>query len=98
MTTYIENLVDQIVNVISNDGRCFVGTVKSFDQAMNMMLKDCMEKVYSKEKGVEFIKLGAYFIRGDNVAIVSEVDPNLEQKLNYQNIKANPPPEMKIHL
>ena len=65
---------------------------------MNMMLKDCMEKVYSKEKGVEFIKLGAYFIRGDNVAIVSEVDPNLEQKLNYQNIKANPPPEMKIHL
>lgn len=98
MTSYIENLVDQIITVVSNDGRCFVGTLKSFDQAMNMMLKDCMEKVYSKEKGVEFTKLGAYFIRGDNVAIVSEVDPILEQKLNYQSIKANPPPEMKIHI
>jgi len=98
MTAYIETLVDQVINVLTNDGRCYVGTLKSFDQAMNMMLKDCMEKVYSMEKGVEFIKLGAYFVRGDNVAIVSEIDPLVEQKLNYDNIRANPPPEMKLHI
>jgi small nuclear ribonucleoprotein (snRNP)-like protein len=31
MATYLEKLVDKLVNIITNDGRNFIGTLKSFD-------------------------------------------------------------------
>jgi U6 snRNA-associated Sm-like protein LSm8 len=71
MTTYIESLVDQLVLVITNEGRVFTGVLKSFDQSMNMFLADCFEKVYSQDEGVNFIKMGLYMIRGDNVSLIS---------------------------
>jgi U6 snRNA-associated Sm-like protein LSm8 len=97
MTSYIESLVDQVVSVITNEGRVFTGVLKSFDQSMNMILQDCYEKIYSMEQGVEFIKMGLYMIRGDNVTIVSEVDEILEKQIDYSNIKAEKIREMKLH-
>lgn len=97
MASYIEGLVDQVVSVITNEGRVFTGVLRSFDQAMNMVLQDCFEKVYSLEQGVAFEKLGLYMIRGDNVAIVSEVDEILEKQIDYSSIKADKIKEMKLH-
>ncbi len=97
MTTYIESLIDQVVSVITNEGRVFTGVLKSFDQSMNMVLQDCFEKIYSLEEGVNFIKMGVYMIRGDNVAIVSEVDEILEKQIDYSAIKAEKIKEMKLH-
>jgi U6 snRNA-associated Sm-like protein LSm8 len=97
MTSYVESLVDQIVTVITADGRVFTGFLKSFDQSMNLFLKDCFEKIYTKEEGVNFLKMGLYMIRGDNVAIVSEVDESLEKHIDYSAIKAERLKEMKLH-
>ena len=97
MTSYIESLIDQVVTVITTEGRVFTGYLKSFDQSMNIFLKDCFEKIYSKEEGVNFLKMGLYMIRGDNVAIVSEVDELLEKQIDYSTVKAEKLNEMKLH-
>jgi U6 snRNA-associated Sm-like protein LSm8 len=97
MTSYIESLVDSYVTVINTEGRVFSGYLKSFDQSMNIFLSDCLEKIYSLEEGVEFQKMGLYMIRGDNVAVISEVDENLEKQIDYSKVKAQKLKEMKLH-
>lgn len=97
MTSYVENLINQPVQVITNEGRVFIGELMSFDQSMNVMLKNCIEKIYSKEKGVKFEKMGLYLIRGDNVAIINEIDDNVEKNLQYDKIKGEPLKEFVSH-
>jgi U6 snRNA-associated Sm-like protein LSm8 len=53
--------------VITNDGRHIVGTLRGYDQATNMIIDDCHERVYSEDAGVETIHLGLYLVRGDNM-------------------------------
>jgi len=97
MTSYIENIVNKVVSVITNDGRVFIGILKSFDQSMNVVIKSCNERVYSKE-GVHMVEIGTYFVRGDNISIVSELDEHMELTLNYKEIKAEPLQSMKTHI
>lgn len=59
---------------MTNEGRIFCGTLKSFDQRMNLILSDCEEHVYSGEQvPMSPVPMGAYLIRGDNIAVVGEV-------------------------
>lgn len=97
MASYLENLIDFMIVVITNEGRVFTGILKSFDQSMNMIIKDCFEKVYSVDEGVKFISMGLYMIRGDNIMIVSEVDENLEKNIDYKEVKADKLKEVKTH-
>ena len=97
MTSYVENLINQPVQVITNEGRVFIGELMSFDQSMNVMLKSCIEKIYSEEKGVKLEKMGLYLIRGDNVAIINEIDDNVEKNLQYDKIKGKPLKEFVSH-
>ncbi|KAL9310769.1 putative sm-like protein Lsm8 [Arabidopsis thaliana] len=46
-TTGLETLVDQIISVITNDGRNIVGVLKGFDQATNIILDESHERVFS---------------------------------------------------
>ena len=41
MATQVEKLIDKSVSVITNDGRNFVGTLRSFDQKTNIILSEC---------------------------------------------------------
>lgn len=43
------------------------GTLKGFDQTVNMILAGSHERVYSSGAGVEVVQLGLYIIRGDNM-------------------------------
>ena len=43
------------------------GTLKGFDQTINLILDDSFERVYSSGQGVEQVVLGLYIVRGDNV-------------------------------
>ena len=73
MAQAVEKLIDKLVNIITNDGRNFIGTLASFDQRTNLILQDCVERVYiSANKEVAADPLGVYFIRGDNVAVIPE--------------------------
>jgi U6 snRNA-associated Sm-like protein LSm8 len=35
-------------------------------------------------------EMGLYFIRGDNIAVIGEIDEALEANMDYSNVKATP--------
>jgi len=43
------------------------GALRGYDQATNLILADCQERVFSTKSGVEVLALGLYLVRGDNV-------------------------------
>ncbi|ORY23433.1 u6 snRNA-associated sm-like protein lsm8 [Naematelia encephala] len=86
----MEGYVDHLVQVILQDGRIIVGKLKGYDIRTNLILADCVEREYSMEQGVEMVPLGLYMIKGDNVAIVAEVDEAKDATINYSEIRAEP--------
>ncbi|UYV77519.1 hypothetical protein LAZ67_15001349 [Cordylochernes scorpioides] len=67
-----------------------LGTLKGFDQTINVILDESHERVYRSSQGVEQVVLGLYIIRGDNVAVIGEVDDKRESELDFGSIKAEP--------
>ena len=55
----LQGLMDQHVSVVTNDGRTIFGTLKGLDQKLNVILEECKERVFSKEEGVEEVRLSA---------------------------------------
>lgn len=90
MASGLESYVNHTVSIITSDGRNFVGTLKGFDQTINLILDESHERVYSTHQGVEQVVLGLHIIRGDNVAIVGELDENLDSRLDLSSIRADP--------
>lgn len=89
-STSLEPLVDQTISVITNDGRNIVGVLRGFDQATNLILDESHERVYSTKAGVEQLVLGLYIIRGDNIAVVGELDDELDSNLDLSALRAHP--------
>ncbi|CAL5096622.1 unnamed protein product [Urochloa decumbens] len=85
----LESLVNQVISVITNDGRNIVGTLRGFDQATNIILDESHERVYSTKEGVQQLVLGLYIIRGDNI-VVGEVDEDLDARLDLSKLRAHP--------
>ncbi|KDR20499.1 U6 snRNA-associated Sm-like protein LSm8 [Zootermopsis nevadensis] len=90
MASGLESYVNHTVSIITSDGRNFVGTLKGFDQTINLILDESHERVYSTNQGVEQVVLGLHIIRGDNVVIVGELDENLDSRLDLSSIRADP--------
>ncbi|XP_065302736.1 U6 snRNA-associated Sm-like protein LSm8 isoform X2 [Dermacentor albipictus] len=67
MAASLEGYVNHTVSIITADGRHIVGTLKGFDQTINLILDESHERVYSSDHGVEQVPLGLYIVRGDNV-------------------------------
>jgi U6 snRNA-associated Sm-like protein LSm8 len=98
MATFVEKLIDKPVNIITNDGRNFTGLLVSFDQKTNLILQNCVERVWvSAGKEVKADELGVYFIRGDNVAVIGEIEPKIEEGIDYTQVKGAPIRPMQIH-
>uniref|UniRef100_A0A674J098 U6 snRNA-associated Sm-like protein LSm8 n=1 Tax=Terrapene triunguis TaxID=2587831 RepID=A0A674J098_9SAUR len=45
------------------------GTLKGFDQTINLILDESHERVFSSSQGVEQVVLGLYIVRGDNFLV-----------------------------
>uniref|UniRef100_A0A0R3X4S5 Sm domain-containing protein n=1 Tax=Hydatigena taeniaeformis TaxID=6205 RepID=A0A0R3X4S5_HYDTA len=43
------------------------GTLKGFDNVINLIVNDSHERVFSPDRGVERVPLGLSIIRGQNV-------------------------------
>ena len=68
--------------------RNFVGTLKGFDQVINLILEDTHERVYSPNAGVEQVVLGLHLVRGDNIAVIGEVDEEIDKRIDLNNVRA----------
>ncbi|EGI65097.1 PREDICTED: U6 snRNA-associated Sm-like protein LSm8 isoform X1 [Acromyrmex echinatior] len=90
MASGLESYVNHTVSIITSDGRNFIGTLKGFDQTINLILDESHERVYSTTQGVEQVVLGLHIIRGDNVAIVGEIDDEMDARLDLSTIRADP--------
>jgi len=90
MSGALESYVNRPVSVITADGRNFIGTLKGFDQTINLILNETHERVFSPSAGVEQVVLGLHIVRGDNICVVGEIDEDLDQRLDLSNIKADP--------
>jgi len=90
MASALEMFINKVVEIVTADGRVIVGTLKGFDQTINLILDESHERVYSSGQGVEQVILGLYIVRGDNVAVIGEVDDDTDSGLDFENIRAEP--------
>jgi len=93
----LSTYVDSPVSIITNDGRHILGLLKGFDQATNLILEGSTERIYSQEEGVEELELGLYLLRGDCIAIVGEVDEELNAKIDLSRQRGEPIGEVIHH-
>lgn len=74
---YVDSCVDFYVQVVTVDRRVFRGYLVSYDQSLNMVLKNCVEISFSESKNqegdpiAEETPMGVYLIRGDNCSLIS---------------------------
>lgn len=90
MSTALESYINRTVAIVTSDGRMIVGTLKGFDQTINLILDESHERVFSSSQGVEQVVLGLYIVRGDNVAVIGEIDEETDSTLDLGNIRAEP--------
>jgi U6 snRNA-associated Sm-like protein LSm8 len=90
MAQVLDAYVNKSVNIVTADGRIIIGTLRGFDQAINIILDDSHERVFSGTDGVEQVLLGLYIIRGDNVALIGEIDEDLDKSIDFSRLRADP--------
>lgn len=90
MASSLESFVNNTVSIITADGRNFVGTLKGFDQTINVILDESHERVFSQQQGIEQVVLGLHIIRGDNIAVVGQIDERLDARLDFAAIRGEP--------
>jgi len=90
MAQVLDAYINKSVNIVTADGRIIIGTLRGFDQAINIILDDSHERVFSSTAGVEQVLLGLYIIRGDNVALIGEIDEELDKNIDLSRIRADP--------
>ncbi|OXB54218.1 hypothetical protein ASZ78_012110 [Callipepla squamata] len=88
MTSALENYINRISKYFLNE--LCQGTLKGFDQTINLILDESHERVFSSSQGVEQVVLGLYIVRGDNVAVIGEIDEETDSALDLGNIRAEP--------
>lgn len=71
-----------MVMIITCDSRIIIGKLIGYDHVQNLILNDTYEIIYSINNDVEYILLGLYLIRGDNVCIIGDYDKDI---LNNNN-------------
>ena len=90
MAAALKDILNKQVSIVTCDGRSIVGQLRGVDQVTNVILDECHERVYSMEAGVEQVLLGLYVIRGDNIAIIGELDADLDSKTDLNALRAEP--------
>mmetsp|Transcript_5949 Transcript_5949/g.17695 ORF Transcript_5949/g.17695 Transcript_5949/m.17695 type:complete len:101 (+) Transcript_5949:40-342(+) len=86
----LQSYVGRPVHVITSDGRNILGVLKGFDQKTNVVLEGSHERVFSEDAPVEQVPLGLYVVRGDNIALIGEVDEELDADVDLAALYAQP--------
>uniref|UniRef100_A0AAV1V8F6 U6 snRNA-associated Sm-like protein LSm8 n=1 Tax=Peronospora matthiolae TaxID=2874970 RepID=A0AAV1V8F6_9STRA len=90
MAAYLQEMMDQTISVITNDGRNIIGVLKGFDQCVNVILSDSFERVFSLKEPVEAVELGLYIVRGDNISVIGGVPDSIREQVLDDQTRAAP--------
>ncbi|KAK9353770.1 hypothetical protein V1505DRAFT_363429 [Lipomyces doorenjongii] len=77
--------VDKKLLVVLRDGRKLIGILRSFDQYANLVLQDTIERIIV-ESMYSDIQRGVYIVRGENVVLVGEIDPEKENSIPLREV------------
>lgn len=75
-TALVEEL-DQKLLIQLRDGRKIIGILRSFDQFANLVLEHAVERIIVGNLYSD-IPLGIYLLRGENLVLMGQVDPEKE--------------------
>jgi len=89
MASALEDYVDQLINVITCDGRNIIGVLRGFDQTINVILAESYERILSPSEPSQRIDLGLYLIRGENVAVIGEMSEDRDTQLKVADMHAD---------
>ncbi|KAL1490914.1 hypothetical protein ABEB36_011587 [Hypothenemus hampei] len=79
-TAHLLEELDKKLMVWLRDGRTLIGYLRSVDQFANLVLHRTIERIHvGKEYGD--IPRGIFIVRGENVVLLGEIDPEKEDKL-----------------
>eukprot|EP00055_Hartaetosiga_balthica_P000891 m.137720 g.137720 ORF g.137720 m.137720 type:complete len:93 (+) comp12214_c0_seq1:86-364(+) len=86
----MDGFLKKKVAVVTQDGRFIVGDFRGFDQSTNVILSNCTERVVSLHQGIEYVNLGLFVVRGDNLAMIGELDVEHDESIDHDNVRAEP--------
>lgn len=89
-------IIAEQVLIITSDGRTLTGLLRGIDQATNIILSDAEERIFSRGEKVVIEALGLYLLRGENIAVVGEVEKEIEDKINWENVTGDSIKETKV--
>ncbi|KAH8549295.1 LSM1 protein [Umbelopsis sp. PMI_123] len=84
-STGLVDSVDKKLVVVLRDGRKLIGILRSFDQFANLVLQDTIERIFVGNCYGD-IPRGIFLIRGENVVLLGEIDPEREEYTNLQQV------------
>lgn len=77
LSTSLASYLDKKLLVLLRDDRKLIGILRSFDQFANAVLENAFERVIVGELYCDLPR-GLYVIRGENVVLIGEMDPDRE--------------------
>ncbi|TQS37852.1 hypothetical protein Golomagni_01659 [Golovinomyces magnicellulatus] len=80
------------VLVLTSDSRTLVGNLLSCDQMTNLVLSDTIERIIRPPEDPEpssEVSHGLYLVRGDNVVCVGLVVQELDDSINWNEVRGS---------
>lgn len=87
---FMTNLVGKYIEVKCREGRYFKGVLNAYDEHLNMLVSNVLEKGKDVDGAFKERKIGVLYVRGDGIIGVSGVDENEIEKMNIRDRLSNP--------
>ncbi|WFD41260.1 snRNP Sm proteins [Malassezia japonica] len=91
----LQGYMEQQVLLVTQDGRVLVGNLRGYDALGSLVLSECVERIFSRDAGVEEVPLGVYILRGDSISLVGDLDLERDRKTDWASLTAEPIPVTK---
>ncbi|KAJ8980416.1 hypothetical protein NQ317_009411 [Molorchus minor] len=86
MASGLDSFVNHTVSIITSDGRNFIGTLKGFDQTINIILDESRKSLFN----FKWCRTSYAWVTHYKSALIGLIDEEIDNRLNLANIKAEP--------
>ncbi|BFU24425.1 LSM domain containing protein [Entamoeba histolytica HM-1:IMSS-B] len=85
----VKEYINKKVEVVTTLGKVYIGILTGYDNFMNIVLKNSIERTFSKE-GVSNISCGLLILRGDEIMVIGGLNEEKDTQLDWQCVVSNP--------